>query len=155
MQAELNSLDEAGGSVKVEGKFIAAGITDVEYKCSGKTGQKELEKEQSIEFLDILIEMGWEEGRRQMITGVFRKKAAARMFKCLTRTENLGEIIRSGGNRKSNDDDGGNEGLREEEDTDEPEWSGGMVGESVLADMELEARLRGVGEEFAPEAGGR
>ena len=278
MQAELNSLDEAGGSVKVEGKFIAAGITDVEYKCSGKTGQKELEKEQSIEFLDILIEMGWEEGRRQMITGVFRKKAAAdlyleassshpkglqlgimkgerirfmrvcnreekfeaawhrygkammsrgharqdlhrmeeevryssrpemmemskkrkregpglplvmacrpgmqgwmdrlkiygmhfedltqltkeflppRMFKCLTRTENLGEIIRSGGNRKSNDDNGGNEGLREEEDTDEPEWSGGMVGESVLADMELEARLRGVGEEFAPEAGGR
>ena len=61
MQAELNSLDEAGGSVKVEGKFIAAGITDVEYKCSGKTGQKELEKEQSIEFLDILIEMGYTE----------------------------------------------------------------------------------------------
>ena len=278
MQAELNGLDQAGGSVKVEGKFIAAGVTDVGHTCSGKTGQRELGKEQSIEFLDILIEMGWEESRRQMITGVFRKKAAAdlyleassshpkglqlgimkgerirfmrvcnreekfeaawhryskamtsrgharqdlhrieeevryssrpemmdvskkrkregpglplvmacrpgmqgwmdrlkvygmrfeglteltkeflppRMFKCLTRTENLGEIIRSGGNRKSSDDNGGNEGLREEEDADEPEWSGGMVGESVLADMELEARLREVGEEVAHEAGGR
>ena len=278
MQAELNNLDEAGASVKVEGKFIAAGVTDVGHTCSGKTGQRELGKEQSIEFLDILIELGWEESRRQMITGVFRKKAAAdlyleassshpkglqlgimkgerirfmrvcnreekfeaawhryskamtsrgharqdlhrieeevryssrpemmdvsrkrkregpglplvmacrpgmqgwmdrlkvygmrfeglteltkeflppRMFKCLTRTENLGEIIRSGGNRKSNDDNGGNEGLREEEDADEPEWSGGMVGESVLADMELEARLREVGEEVAHEAGGR
>ena len=278
MQAELNDLDEAGGSVKVEGKFIAAGVTDVEYKCSGKTGQRELEGEQGIEFLDILIEMGWEEGRRQMITGVFRKKAAAdlyleassshpkglqlgimkgerirfmrvcnreekfeaawhryseamksrgharqdlrkieeevryssrpemmgaskkrkregpglplvmacrpgmqgwidrlkvygmrfeglteltkeflppRMFRCLTRTENLGEIIRSGGNRKSNEDTERNEGLREEEGADEPEWSGGMVGESVLADMELEARLREVGEEVAHEAGGR
>ena len=72
-----------------------------------------------------------------------------------TRTENLGEIIRSGGNRKSNDDHERNEGLREEEDADEPEWSGGMVGESVLADMELEARLREVGEEVAHEAGGR
>ena len=30
-----------------------------------------------------------------------------------------------------------------------------MVGESVLADMELEARLREVGEEVAHEAGGR
>ena len=89
------------------------------------------------------------------LTQLTKEFLPPRMFKCLTRTENLGEIIRSGGNRKSNDDDGGNEGLREEEDTDEPEWSGGMVGESVLADMELEARLRGVGEEFAPEAGGR
>ena len=53
------------------------------------------------------------------------------------------------------DDNGRNEGLREEEEADEPEWSGGMVGESVLADMELEARLRGGGEEVAPEAGGR
>ena len=53
------------------------------------------------------------------------------------------------------DDSGGNEGLREEEEADEPEWSGGMVGESVLADMELEARLRRRGEEFAPEAGGQ
>ena len=278
MQAELNNLDEAGGSVKVEGKFIAAGVTDVGYRCSGKTGQRQLEREQGIEFLDILIEMGWEEGRRQMITGVFRKKAAAdlyleassshpkglqlgimkgerirfmrvcnreekfeaawhryskamtsrghakqdlrkieeevryssrpemmgmskkrkregpglplvtacrpgmqgwmdrlkvygmrfeglteltkeflppRMFRCLTRTENLGEIIGSGGNRKSNDNDGGNEGLWEEEDADEPQWSGGMVGESVLEDMELEARLREVGEEVAHEAGGR
>ena len=89
------------------------------------------------------------------LTQLTKEFLPPRMFKCLTRTENLGEIIRSGGNRKSNDDDGGNEGLREEEDTDEPEWIGGMVGESVLADMELEARLRGVGEEFAPEAGGR
>ena len=278
MQAALNNLDEAGDSVKVEGKFIAAGVTNMEYKCSGRTGQRELGREQSIEFLDILIEMGWEQGRRQMITGVFRKKAAAdlyleassshpkglqlgimkgerirfvrvcnreekfeaawhryskamtsrgharqdlrkieeevqyssrpemmgmskkrkregpglplvmacrpgmqgwmdrlkvhgmrfeglteltkeflppRMFRCLTRTENLGEIIRSGGNRKSNEDTGGNEDLREEEDADEPEWSGGMVGESVLADMELEARLREVGEEIAHEAGGQ
>ena len=276
MQAALNNLDEAGDSVKVEGKFIAAGVTNMEYKCSGRTGQRELGREQNIEFLDILIEMGWERGRRQMITGVFRKKAAAdlyleassshpkglqlgimkgerirfvrvcnreekfeaawhryskamtsrgharqdlrkieeevqyssrpemmgmskkrkregpglplvmacrpgmqgwmdrlkvhgmrfeglteltkeflppRMFRCLTRTENLGEIIRSGGNRKSNEDTEGNEGLREEEDADEPEWSGGMVGESVLADMELEARLREVGEEVAHEAG--
>ena len=38
---------------------------------------------------------------------------------------------------------------------DEPQWSGGMVGESVLEDMELEARLREVGEEVAHEAGGR
>ena len=30
-----------------------------------------------------------------------------------------------------------------------------MVGESVLADMELEARLREVGEEVAHEAGGQ
>ena len=43
-------------------------------------GQAELGKEQSIEFLDILIEMGWEEGKRQMITGVFRKKAAADLY---------------------------------------------------------------------------
>ena len=28
------------------------------------------------------------------------------------------------------DDSGGNEGLREEEEADEPEWSGGMVGGS-------------------------
>ena len=275
MQAELNGLDQAGGSVKVEGKFIAAGITDVTHKCSGQTGQAELGKEQSIEFLDILIEMGWEEGKRQMITGVFRKKAAAdlyleassshpkglqlgimkgerirfmrvcnredkfeaawhryskammsrghakrdlhrmeeevrysrrpemmemskkrkreapglplvmacrpgmqgwvdrlkvygmrfedlteltreflppRMFKCLTKTENLGEIVRSGGNRKSNDEGEGNEGMREEEEADGPEWSGGMVGESILADMEREAQLREIGEEFAPSA---
>ena len=79
--------------------------------------------------------------------------ASQQWFRCLTRTENLGEIIRSGGNRKSNDHNGGNEGLREEEEADEPEWSGEMVGESVLADMELEARLREVGEEVAHEAG--
>ena len=84
--------------------------------------------------------------RFEGLTELTKEFLPPRMFRCLTRTENLGEIIRSGGNRKSNEDTGGNEGLREEEDTDEPEWSGGMVGESVLADMELEARLRGVGE---------
>jgi len=74
------------------------------------------------------------------------------MFKCLTKTENLGEIVRSGGNRKSNDEGEGNEGMREEEEADGPEWSGGMVGESILADMEREAQLREIGEEFAPSA---
>ena len=93
--------------------------------------------------------------RFEGLTELTKEFLPPRMFKCLTRTENLGEIIRSGGNRKSNADNGGNEGLREEEDADEPEWSGGMVGESVLADMELEARLREVGEEVAHEAGGR
>ena len=49
-----------------------------------------------------------------------------RMFKCLTRTENLGEIIRNG---KSNNDEG-NEVIREEEEADEhePEWSSRHVG---------------------------
>ena len=49
------------------------------------------------------------------LTQLTKEFLPPRMFKCLTRTENLGEIIRSGGNRKSNDDDGGNEGLLEEE----------------------------------------
>ena len=48
IQAELNGLDEAGCSVKVEGKFIAAGVTDEEHECSGKTGHKKLKKEQRV-----------------------------------------------------------------------------------------------------------
>ena len=54
-----------------------------------------------------------------------------RMFKCLTRTENLGEIIRNG---KSNNDEG-NEVIREEEEADEhePEWSSRHVGSTMAA----------------------
>ena len=48
-------MDETGGSIKVEGKFVTAGIEDESHRCSGESGMAGRRTEQSIEFLDVLV----------------------------------------------------------------------------------------------------
>ena len=55
-------MDETGGSIKVEGKFVTAGIEDESHRCSGESGMAGRRTEQSIEFLDVLVELDWQEG---------------------------------------------------------------------------------------------